>query len=211
MSEISAVSNLQSQWHNLADLDRARAVCAIHRAGTSLRALAKALNCSPSLLRHLLTTLHAPAEDRLLAYKGEISTNELARRARAAGARRVAKHREALELERALAARKGCRTICEWITSEGISGSYGESIVGEARWNLATAEMSRKLPQGAAPPDMPIGEIIKRSRPAGPVPDNAEFSSWAARWLFLWAYYAMPDSNIRLQAIDLALDIQGRR
>jgi transposase-like protein len=129
MSDISAVSNLQSQWRNFADLDRARAIYAIHRAGTSLRALAKALNCSESLLRHLLTTLHAPAEDRSLAYKGKISTNELARRARAAGARRASKHREALELERAQEARKGCRMICDWITSEGISGSYGESIV----------------------------------------------------------------------------------
>ena len=50
-----SVVELQSQWHNLADLDRARAIYAIHRAGTSLRALAKALNCSESLLRHLLT------------------------------------------------------------------------------------------------------------------------------------------------------------
>jgi lambda repressor-like predicted transcriptional regulator len=212
MPDVSAaISDLQSRWHNLADLDRARAVYAIQRAGTSLRALAKALNCSPSLLRHLLTALQAPREDRSLAQQGEISTNELVRRTRAAGLRRAAKNHEALELQRILDAREACRKICEWLVAEGIPGSYGEQVVAEARGKLAVAELRKKLPKGAAPPDMPVADIIQRSRPAGPVPDNAEFTSWAARWLFLWAYYAMPDSNIRLQAIDLALDLQGRR
>jgi lambda repressor-like predicted transcriptional regulator len=40
----SAAAGLQSQWHTLHDLDRARAVNAIHQAGTSLRELAKTLN-----------------------------------------------------------------------------------------------------------------------------------------------------------------------
>ena len=199
-----AISNLQSRWQKLTDLDRARGVYAIHRAGTSLRALAKALNCSPSLLRHLLTALQAPAEDRSLALKGKISTNQLARRAKAAEAQRVAEHH-------AQEARKGCRVICDWIRSEGISGSYGESIVTEARRLLAVAESNRKLPKGAASPDMPVAEIIRRCRPAGPVPDNAEFSSWAAHWLFLWTFYSMPESDVRLQAIDLALEYQGKR
>src|ERR1039458_8694604 len=94
----SAVADLQGKWHTLHDLDRARAVYAIHQAGVSLRELAKALNCSPSLLGHLLAALQASALDRTLAREGKISTRELARRARATGIRRAARHREALEL-----------------------------------------------------------------------------------------------------------------
>jgi lambda repressor-like predicted transcriptional regulator len=205
MPDVSAaISNLKSRWHDLPDLDRAQAVYAIHCAGTSVRTLAKALGFSESLLRHLLTALQAPREDRLLARRGEITTNELVRRAKAAEAQRVAEHN-------AQEARKGCRVICDWIRSEGISGSYGESIVTEARRLLAVAESNRKLPKGAVPPDMPVSEIIQRCKPAGPEPDNAEFSSWAAHWLFLWTFYSMPDSDIRLQAIDLALEKQGKR
>jgi transposase-like protein len=199
-----SVVELQSRWQKLTDLDRARAVYAIHCAGISLCALAKALNCSPSLLRHLLTALQASREDRSLAQQGKISTNELVRRAKAAEAQRVAEHN-------AEEARNGCRVICDWIGSERISGSYGESIVTEARRLLAVAESNSKLPKGAASPDIPVAEIIKRCKPKGPRPDNAEFSSWIARWLARWAFYSMPDSDVRLQAIDLALEYQCRR
>jgi hypothetical protein len=44
-----AISDLQSKWDALGDLDRARAVHAIHQAGTSLRELAKALKRRSSL------------------------------------------------------------------------------------------------------------------------------------------------------------------
>jgi hypothetical protein len=39
----SAVADLQQKWNELHDLDRARAVHAIHQAGVSFRQLAKAL------------------------------------------------------------------------------------------------------------------------------------------------------------------------
>jgi hypothetical protein len=77
----SAIADLQSHWHALCDLDRARAVQSIHQDGMSLRALAPQLNCSPSLLSHLLWAAQAPTEDRELARCGEMSTRELARRA----------------------------------------------------------------------------------------------------------------------------------
>src|ERR1035441_7729018 len=107
----SSVAELQAKWHTLHDLDRARAVYAIHLAGASLRTLAKALNCSPSLLRHLLVALQAPVSDRALARAGQISTRELARRAKIAGIRRVAMRQEVLEIERERAARTGSRAI----------------------------------------------------------------------------------------------------
>ena len=84
----------------LPDLDRARAVRAIHKPGTSLRQLAKALKRSPTLLRHLLEALGAPPEDQLLARQGKLTTNEPVRRSKAAGIDRKTRQREALELER---------------------------------------------------------------------------------------------------------------
>src|ERR1035437_10183374 len=100
MTDISpAVAKLQSGWHPPPDLDRARAVHAIKQSGVSTRQIALQLHVSESLLRHLLQALQAPIEDRYLAHQGKISTNELVRRARAAGIRRTGMHRESLQLE----------------------------------------------------------------------------------------------------------------
>jgi lambda repressor-like predicted transcriptional regulator len=207
----SAVADLQSQWHTLHDLDRARAVYAIHQAGTSLRELAKALNCSDPLLRHLLAALQAPPADRALARQGKISTNELVRRSKAAGICRSSMHREAREFERTQAARQGCRTICNWLATERISKPYGEQIVDEARRQLAMAGMTGKFPKDATPTDMPTAEIIKRCRPAELKTDAISFIAWLARWLALWTYYAFTDTSVRDTALDLALDTQIRR
>jgi lambda repressor-like predicted transcriptional regulator len=80
-----AIAELQAGWHTLVDLDRGRAVFNIHRKGTSLRELARKLSCNESLLRRLLKAIQAPVEDQLLARQGTITTNELIRRAKAAG------------------------------------------------------------------------------------------------------------------------------
>jgi hypothetical protein len=207
----SAVADLQSQWHSLHDLDRASAVFAIHRTGTSLRELAKALNCSDSLLRRLLCALQALPEDRYLARKGKISTNELVRRSKAAGIRRSSMHREAREFERAQAARQGCRTICDWLAAEQVSGPYGEQIVEEARRLFAQAEQDGKFPPGTAPADMPIAQIIKQCRPAELTNDSITFIAWYARWLARWTFYAMTDSWVRDTALELALSEQFKR
>jgi hypothetical protein len=95
-----AIAALQSQWHTLHDLDRAKAVLAINKSGVSTREIALHLHLSESLLRHLLTALQAPPEDRSLARQGRMSTNEVVRRARTAGIRSTARHREAREFER---------------------------------------------------------------------------------------------------------------
>ena len=102
----AAVAELKEKWSNLQDLDRGHAVNAIHQAGTSLRSLAKALTCSPTLLRRLLEVDQAPLEDRLLARQGKISTNELLRRVKTAGTLRAVKDCEVLERRHNLAAQK---------------------------------------------------------------------------------------------------------
>lgn len=146
MSDTSeAIFDLQSKWDTLCDLDRAWAVRAVHQTGTSLRELAKALKRSPSLLRHLIEALGAPPEDQFLARQGKLSTNQLVRRARAAGIGRAAKQREALELERTQASLKGCRAICDWLEHEEISGQFGAQIINEARRTLSIAEQNNTL------------------------------------------------------------------
>ena len=81
---------------------------------------------SPSLLRHLLLALKAPAEDQELARHNQISTNELVRRARAANTHRAERRREVVARERDKAGRKGADLICNWLVEEQISGPDGE-------------------------------------------------------------------------------------
>ncbi len=206
-----AISGLQSKWDTLDDLDRARAVREIHETGISLRALAKALKRSPSLLRHLLEALQAPPEDQSLARQGKLTTNELVRRAREAGSVRETSKREALERKRIQASQNGCKAISDWLVAEGISGPTGAQIVNEARTTLAIAEHNKKLPRDAALPGMSDSEIIQRCRPAEPNTDATRYMAWYARWLSLWAAYSMTDSWVRYKAIELALERQFRR
>jgi transposase-like protein len=206
----SAAAGLQSQWHTLHDLDRARAVNAIHQAGTSLRELAKTLNCSDSLLRRLLAALQAPLADRLLLRQGKISTNELVRCSKAAGIRRSSMHRETREFERTQASRQACRTICGWLAAEQMSGPYCEQIVDEARRQLAIAGMTGKFPKDAAPPDMPAEEIIQCCRPPQAGINELSSTAWFGAWLARWTYYAFTDTTVRDTALDLALEEQFR-
>ena len=73
------------------------------------------------------------------------------------------------------------------------------------------AEQTRKLPRDAAPPDMLTTDIIQRCRPAEPKTDSISFVAWYAYWLALWAFYAMLDVQVRLPALDLALETLCKR
>jgi lambda repressor-like predicted transcriptional regulator len=207
----SAIAELQSTWHTLVDLDRGLAVFAIHQGGTSLRQLARKLNCNESLLRRVLKAIQAPIEDQLLARLRAISTSELIRRAEAAGIRRVANEHEALEFERTENAVRGSKAICAWLVKERVSGGYGEQILCEAQRQLAEAEQTNKFPLGAAPAGLPVEEIIRTCKPAGPTTDAVNLVARFAYWLALWAYFAITDSNVRYRAFELALNAQFKR
>jgi lambda repressor-like predicted transcriptional regulator len=109
-----AVADLQSRWQALHDLDRAQAIKAIHQSGMSLRNLASRLNCSPSLLTHLLQAAQAPIEDQVLARQGALSTRALCRAAKAVGTRRIALHPEEIAFERERAALQS-KLILSWL------------------------------------------------------------------------------------------------
>ena len=82
-----AIRNLQEQWQFLRDIDRATMLFEIHSCGCSIQSLATAMNCSASLLRHLLRTLGASSEDLELARSGQISTRALALHSNSTGIR----------------------------------------------------------------------------------------------------------------------------
>ena len=72
MKRIRSIAELRTDWINLHDLDRAKAVRDLHNAGVSIRQVAAHLQKPESSLRRLLTALDAPVEDRALARKGLI-------------------------------------------------------------------------------------------------------------------------------------------
>jgi len=207
----SAVTDLQSRWHNLSDLDRAQAIRSVIRSEhISQRQLAAALNCSESLLRHLLLAAQAKPEDRALARQGTISTRELKRRSTATTIRRTQKHHESIEFERTKASLKGCKNILEWLASERVARPYGEQIIGEVRLQFFHAEQNGRLPREAAPVDMTNAEIIRRCKPDDLESEEINYLAGYVKWLMLWVFFTMPDSRIRDQAIDLALRDQAK-
>ena len=148
MKNTLSIAQLQEDWHRLSDLERARAVQAIiSRSGLSIRKIAAQLQLSESLLRHLLQALQAPSSDRDLARQGKISTNELVRRAKAAGLHRSPDNNsEARELERVQETREAADLICDWLAERGQQGSYGKQILKEVRHEFAFREQDGSLP-----------------------------------------------------------------
>jgi hypothetical protein len=206
----NAITDLQGNWDHLKHVDRARAVHEIHKAGVSLRSLAKALNCSESSLRHLNLAAQAPAHDQALARQGKISTRELARRAKEATAQQLANEREIVQGQQTEAAQQGSRIICDWLEKENHWPSHGEAIIDEARMILFGAERNGTLPEAPPPPlGTPVAEIIRRCQPRPETNEDFDVARYA-RWLAIWAFHAFPDTVIRDRALNLALDKQIR-
>jgi len=207
----SAAAELKAKWHELSDLDRAKAVRDLKQSGLSTRAVALEIAASEASLRRLLEALQAPIIDQVLAREGKISTNELIRRAKTAKVILTEKQREALNLKRERQSLKGSKTICDWLISEEVPTNWGEQIVGEARRFLIDAEESKQFPPGFVPPGMSTAEIIRRSRPEQPKEHDESQIAWRAYWLAVWVYRAMPDEWVRYKAVELALEKQRRR
>jgi lambda repressor-like predicted transcriptional regulator len=209
---IPNLNNLQSTWPTLHDLDRGLAVSRLHQAGFSLRQISLELGPSESNLRHLIKATKAPASDRILARKHVISTNELVRRSDAKANLQNADKAERAKTAQALALNAGCKRICSWILSEGLSKAAGENIVTEAGVQLRYAEESNQFPKENPPSGMSMNEIITRCKPTEPMDsDQYTYAAWYGTWLFLWIYHSMPDPWVRYEAIKLALEEQNRR
>lgn len=122
-----------------------------------------------------------------------------------------AKEAEALALKGNQESIRGCKAICEWLVREGCQGPYGEQIILEAHRFLTEEEKIGKLPPGVMPAGMPVTELIQRTRQPELRNDDVNEITWFGFWLALWAYYLMPDSSVRYQALELAHDKQFKR
>jgi lambda repressor-like predicted transcriptional regulator len=204
MPKTLSIPQLQSDWFNLHDLDRAAAIRSIHSSGISIRQIAAQLHKSESSLRHILTALDAPAQDRILARCGQISTNELVRRSQAAGLRLAARHREEVELERARQIRKAADQICTWLAGIGLNKPNCEMIVDEVRrtFNL----LAPAPPSPRASLELTVEQIIERTRPAELNDDSIDILNRFIHWLLRWTFWAFPDPTIRDHALDIALE-----
>lgn len=207
ITQSPAIADLPAQWHLLQDLDRADAVWTIHESGVSLRGLARALNCSESLLRHLLHARSASPEDLVLARKGEITTWEAARRSKARRSCQASMQPkdEATESELSELAAKGCATILRWLSELELLDPYRIQIAKEALSLLVKAEEAGKLPSETVPYGFTTARVIQQCRPVDPQPQNAAAISWFGRWLAFWAFYVIPNAIARQQALDLAI------
>ena len=201
-----AIADLQSRWYTLDDLDRAQAIKSIHQSGVSLRKLASFLNCSPSLLTHLLQAGQAPLEDRVLARRGELSTRALVRRARATGTRRTAMHREAIAFEREQTAIQDSRSILNWLAEHCVADADQEQIIERARLYLFLVEGAWPISPVAMSACKLADKTVRMQRPAQS--DLAEIGLFAgfARQLADWALGGITDPQIRQRAFELARD-----
>ena len=205
------ISGLQADWAHLHDLDRARRIAAIKRAGASNYQIASGPQFCESTVRNLLLTLRAPAEDQLLARHNQISTRELIRRGKAATLKQKVQHQAVFERQRNEAARKGAVNICDWFLEIGFTGPTCEQIVEEVRREFSYREQDGNLPAHPLQELPTLQTLIERSRPKGPIPNDPSVVSWYALWLYRWTFFAFPDSVVRDEALDIALQKQWKR
>jgi len=212
MKEILTIEQLRSEWINLHDLDRAKAVRAIHKDGTSIRQIANQLHKPDSGLRRLLDALDAPVEDRLLARNGQITTSELVRRSRAAGRARAAKNNEELKLERGRQTLHAADLICKWLVETQMYGPDCKQALDDVKRKLQGIIPAELLPTIQASPDTPIDQIIEQTKPPAFKEEyKFDIAGWFTEWLYNWTFYAFHDVGVRDNALDLAIKRLGPR
>ena len=199
----STIEELVQRWSHLNDVRRGEALLRV-RETASLRAIAKRLGCSEALLRHLSHAGRAPLADRNLANQGKINTKELVRRS-------IAAQKIARQKVQDSEAKKLCKSICQWLEAEGFPAVHSERIIDEARRELFYAECSGGIPK-SAPKDVPLEDVILRSRPPKVEFDEISEIAWYAMWLVRWVCFAEPRSLMRDRALGMALnsEILGR-
>jgi transposase-like protein len=178
-----SISQLKSEWLQLADVDRALAVAAIRRSGTSIRQIARELGQRESGLRRILKTLDASPNDQDLARNKQISTSELIRRGQTANLQHAEQEGQVLQSKLARSTRKGSDLICNWICEQQISGPDGEFIIEEVRREFATRDQLDKLPEYPKRAAPPLPELIRRCKPERPKDDNSSSNAWYHEWL----------------------------
>jgi hypothetical protein len=144
-----------------------------------------------------------------LPARGKISTNELARRAKAAGHRSVKRH-ETLTIDRDREVRKAADLICDWVLQTTLFGPARKMIVEEVRRKFRNMREAGLHPSAVAPPGTPVSKIIERTELPALTDGRIDIVAWFAQWLCRWSFFAFPDQEIRDKALDFALEKQSR-
>jgi hypothetical protein len=84
-------------------------------------------------------------------------------------------------------------------------------IVSEVRRELAMPQADRTLPAPPTEVNLPVDEIIRRSKPAELTDDSIDIIGWYAQWLGRCSFFAFTDPDVRDSALDLALEQQCKR
>jgi hypothetical protein len=149
--------------------------------------------------------------NQLLARHNPVSIREMVRRGKAAAREHDVRRTETFERKRAEAARNGATAICNWLIEIGLTGPSCEQIIEEVRREFAQREQDGSLPPPPARHRLAIKELIQRSKPKSPIPDDAASISWYHQWLFRWTFCAFPDAFVKDEALDIALQQQWMR
>lgn len=199
-----AVTGLRSTWHALPDLDRSQAVKSALQSGTSLRALAAVLNCSPALLTHLLQAGQAPPEDCVLARQRILSTRELVRRAKLVGTYLTALHGEEFAFERERAAFRGCKSILNWFAERRIANDSQSMVIEKALQLMSPADRVGLVTPVPAKTAGPSDEPARPCLPSQSEPADADFVAGIAGRLVRWVVQGILDPRVRQRALQLA-------
>lgn len=197
------VEQLRHDWNQLSSLDCAQAVARIRRSGRSIRSIGRDLGRSEASLRHLLSGLKAPAADLAAARRGEISFNELVRRAKNAEERRLLQAQKAAQKDRQRQAIQCARLISNWPRQEHLGGSRGETIALESRSKLIADYAAGALPYADPQVVHPAAEWIERCRPETPLPDDTSYIDWYALWLARWSFCFCRDAELAIDALAI--------
>ena len=101
------------------------------------------------------------------------------------------------------------KRTCEWLIEIDLHGPTCEMIVDEARLKLAMRSAAGPLPTPPKGFDLPVDEIIRRTKPAPD--DTIDIVASHAHWLYNWAFFAFPDPGVCAKALDPALKQQYKR
>jgi DNA-binding transcriptional MerR regulator len=200
------VTDLKARWYSLHDLDRAQAVRVIHQLGVSLRELARHLNCSPSLLSHLLQAGQASIADCILARQGALSTRALVRNARTEGTRRTASGHEEVTYEMERAAHKHSRAILRWLGDEDVLDVDQEQVIDQAGISIPMAKQPGQVQRNSMVAVVSTDDTARSCWPVEPGLSKARLLAGHAQRLAARTVLGIPDDRIRQRAFELARD-----
>lgn len=114
------------------------------------------------------------------------------------------RYRQAIELERDEAAKKGAELISNWFLETQLHRPFCGMIVDKVRLQLARDEATGVLPT-AGPLNVTVDEMTRRTKPPELNDNSCDIFAWDAEWLLRWIFPVLTDETIRWKVLDLAV------